>query len=98
MLRSVEVQDPSFRKSTVIVRFARVGLDAFPMCHPQVIRSRMLMRHDAGNTLKSQDNHEGSRVLLLNPVECAIFGALEFANSIRPFLARQVIPAKTLLA
>jgi hypothetical protein len=36
------------------------------------------MRHDVGNTLKFQDNHEGSRALPLNPVECGIsdFGGL----------------------
>jgi hypothetical protein len=31
------------------------------------------MRHDGGNTLKSQDNHEGLRALPLNPVECGYF-------------------------
>ena len=28
------------------------------------------MRHDGGNTLKSQDNHEWLRTLPLNPMEC----------------------------
>src|SRR6266852_5521678 len=56
-----------------MVRFARVGLAAVPMCYPSVIRSRRLMEHDEGNTLKSQDNHEGLRALPLNSVECAIF-------------------------
>jgi hypothetical protein len=41
-----------------------------PRCHPSVLRSRQLMRHDGGNTLKSQDNHEGLRTLPLNPMEC----------------------------
>jgi len=53
------------------VRFSRVGLAAVPMCHPSVIRSRQLMRHDVDNTLKSQDNHEWLRTLPLNPMECA---------------------------
>ena len=55
-----------------MVRFSRVGLAAVPMCHPQVIRSRKLMRHDGGNTLKSQDNREGLRALPLNPMECDV--------------------------
>src|SRR5712691_3649288 len=54
----------------VMVRFVRVCLDAFPMCHPQVIRSRKLMRHNGGNTLKYQDNCEGLKTLPLNPMEC----------------------------
>src|SRR5712691_44962 len=53
-----------------MVRFARVGLAAVTMCYPSVIRSRRLMEHDEGNTLKSQDNHEGLRALPLNSVEC----------------------------
>jgi hypothetical protein len=32
------------------------------MCHPQVIKSRQLMKHDGGNTLKYQDNCEGLRI------------------------------------
>src|SRR6266446_7791033 len=52
-----------------MVRFARVALVAVPMCHPHVIRSRKLMRHDEGNALKSQDNYEGLRALPLNPGE-----------------------------
>jgi hypothetical protein len=28
----------------------------WPMCHPQIIRSRQLMQYDEGNSLKSQDN------------------------------------------
>ena len=52
--------------------FAR-RLAAVPMCHPQVIRSRQLMRHDGGNTLKSQDHREGLRTLPLNPMECGLF-------------------------
>jgi hypothetical protein len=31
------------------------------------------MGHDEGNTLKSQDNHEGLRALPLNSVECENF-------------------------
>src|SRR5205809_5462927 len=42
----------------VMVRFSRVGLAAVPMCHPQVIRSRQLIRHDGGNALKSQDHRD----------------------------------------
>src|SRR5262245_18895509 len=53
-----------------MVRFSRVGLATVPMCHPSVIRSRQLMRHDGGNTLKSQDNHEWLRTLPRNPMEC----------------------------
>jgi hypothetical protein len=55
----------------VRVRFSRVGLAAVSMYHPSVIGSRPLMRHDEGNTLKSQDNREGLRALPLNPMECA---------------------------
>ena len=43
--------------------------------HPQVIRSRKLMRHDGGNTMKYQDHREGLRTLPLNSVECEIFWA-----------------------
>lgn len=53
--------------------FLRVGLTAVPMCYPSVIRSRQLMGHNEGNTLKSQANHEGRRALLLNSVEYGIF-------------------------
>jgi hypothetical protein len=35
-----------------MVRLYRVRVAAWAMCHPQVIRSRQLMRHDGGNTLK----------------------------------------------
>jgi hypothetical protein len=31
------------------------------------------MRHDGGNTLKSQDHHEWLRTLPLNPGECVIY-------------------------
>jgi hypothetical protein len=31
------------------------------------------MRHDGGDTLKSQDYHAGLRVLPLKAMECAIF-------------------------
>src|SRR5712691_6471652 len=54
-----------------MVRFSRIGLAAVPMCHPQVIRSLKLRRHDGGNALKSQDNCEELRALPLNWVECA---------------------------
>jgi hypothetical protein len=40
---------------------------------PYVIRSRQLRRHDGGNTLKSQDHHEGLRPLPRNAMECGIF-------------------------
>src|SRR5882724_7946969 len=56
-----------------MVRFSRVSLAAVPMCHPSVIRSRPLMRHHGGNTLKSQDHHEGLRALPRNPMECVRF-------------------------
>src|SRR5215831_5908154 len=62
----------SLRKSMVMVRFSRVGLAAVPMCHPQVIRSRQLIRHDGGNASKSQDNREGLRALPLKAMECGI--------------------------
>jgi hypothetical protein len=32
-----------------------------------------LMRHHGGNTLQSQDHHEGLRALLLKAMECAFF-------------------------
>src|SRR5215813_13958655 len=60
----------SLRKSTVMVRFVRVGLAAVPMCHPQVIRSRQRIRHDGGNAWKSQDHREGLRPLPLKSMEC----------------------------
>src|SRR5215475_5141362 len=60
----------SLRKSTVMVRFARVGLAAVPICHPQVIRSRQRIRHDGGNAWKSQDHREGLRPLPLKAMEC----------------------------
>jgi hypothetical protein len=60
----------SSRKSTVMGRFARVGLAAVPMCHPSVIRSRQLRRPDVGHTLTSQDHHEWLGTLPLNPMEC----------------------------
>src|SRR6266446_5600560 len=78
-----------------MVRFSRVGLAAVPMCHPSVIRSRKLMRHNGSNTLKSQDNREGRRALPLNSMECGyasdavrteLFSDPRglFANSTRP--------------
>src|SRR5262245_9942038 len=59
-----------------MVRFSRVGLAAVPMCHPFMIGSRQLMRHDGGNVLKSQDHCEGLRTSPLNPVECDILRTL----------------------
>jgi hypothetical protein len=50
----------------------RICLDTLPMCHPQVTRSRHLIRHDVGNTLKYQDNHERLQTLPLNPGECGL--------------------------
>jgi hypothetical protein len=43
------------------------------MCHPQVIVSRPLIRHDGGNILKYQDNRAGLQRLPLNPMECGFF-------------------------
>jgi hypothetical protein len=40
------------------------------MCHPQVIRSRQLMRHAGSNTVTYQDHREGFRTLPRNSVEC----------------------------
>src|SRR5438445_3497523 len=57
----------------MMVRFSRVGLAAAPMCHPSVVRSRQLMGHDEGNTLKSQDYREGLRALPLKAMECVFF-------------------------
>src|SRR5262249_30934520 len=56
-----------------MVRFTLVALAAVPMCHPSVIRCRKLMRHDEGNTLRSQDHREELRALPRNRVECALF-------------------------
>src|SRR5262245_1616158 len=53
-----------------MVRFARVRLAAVLMCPPSVIRCCTLMRHNGGNTLKSQDHHEGLRALPLKAMEC----------------------------
>jgi hypothetical protein len=39
------------------------------MCYPAVIKSRTLMGHAEGHTLKSQDHHEELRALPLNPME-----------------------------
>jgi hypothetical protein len=50
-----------------------------PMCYPQIIRSRQLMRYDGDNTLQYQDNREGLRTLPLNAMECDYFqGKSEF--------------------
>jgi hypothetical protein len=53
-----------------MVRFARVGLAAVPMCHPSVIRSRQRMRRHGGDTVKYQDNRQGLRPLPLKSIEC----------------------------
>src|SRR5262249_62185649 len=55
-----------------MVRFTLVALAAVPMCHPSVIRCRKLMRHDEGNTLRSQDHREELRALPRNRVECGM--------------------------
>src|SRR5215471_4494167 len=60
----------SLRKSTVMVRFSRVGFAAVPMCYPSVIRPQKLRRHSGGNASKSQDHCEGLRVLPQNEMEC----------------------------
>src|SRR2546426_104824 len=59
-----------------MVRFSRIGLAAVPMCHPSVIRSCQLMRHNGGNALKSQDHCEGLRALPLKSMECGILQRL----------------------
>src|SRR4029453_6937540 len=56
-----------------MVRFSRVRLAAVLMCPPSVIRCCTLMRHNGGNTLKSQDRHEGLRALPLKAMECGQF-------------------------
>jgi hypothetical protein len=61
-----------------MVRFSRFGLAAVSMCHPSVVRSRQLMGHDEGNTLKSQDNREGLSALPLKAMECG-FAEFEWA-------------------
>src|SRR5713101_3720167 len=77
-----------------MVRFSRVGLAAVPMCYPSVIRSRKLMGHDEGNTLKSQDNHEGLRALPLNSVECGFFPIIErFSMGVRALIMASATPA-----
>jgi hypothetical protein len=40
------------------------------MCHPHVLRSLELRRHNGRNTLKSQDNRGGLGTLPRNPGEC----------------------------
>src|SRR5262247_1963464 len=63
----------SLRKSTVIVRFSRVGLAAVPMCDPQVIRCRELMRHHEGHVAPAHANRDGLRALPRNAMECEIY-------------------------
>ena len=60
----------SSRKSTVMVRFARVCLAAGLMCHPQVLEARKWMKDEEVNTLKSCDNHRGLKTLPRNVMEC----------------------------
>src|SRR5688572_17953043 len=67
----------------VMVRFVRVCLAALSMCHPQVIVSRQLIRHDGGNILKYQDNRAGLQRLPLNPMECGIFCRAHVSTSIK---------------
>jgi hypothetical protein len=57
-------------KSTVMVRLCHIRVAAVPMCSPQIIRSRQLMRYDGDNTLQYQDNREGLRTLPRNAMEC----------------------------
>ena len=58
------------------------------MSHPQVLKSRKLMKDDEGNTLKSYDNHEGLKTLPLNAMECAILNSttLESNKSVAWFV------------
>src|SRR5215813_6305594 len=56
-----------------MVRFSRVCLVAVLMGPPQVIRSRQRMKHDGGNTLRSQDNRAEFKALPRNAMECALF-------------------------
>jgi hypothetical protein len=51
----------------------QISLAVLPICYPQLIRSQKLMRHNGGNTLKSQDHREGFRTLLRNPMKCEFF-------------------------
>src|SRR5215471_12511898 len=55
-----------------MVRFSRVRLAAMLMCPPSGIRGCTLMRHNGGNTLQSQDHHEGLRALPLKAMECGV--------------------------
>src|SRR6267142_1501948 len=70
----------------VMVRFVRVCLAALSMCHPQVIVSRPLIRHDGGNILKYQDNRAGLQRLSLNPMECGI--STLYVGKTRPYAPR----------
>src|SRR5215831_270416 len=54
-----------------MVRLARGCLAWLRIGLPQVVRSRERMRHDGGDTLKSQDYHAGLRGLPLKAMECA---------------------------
>src|SRR4029453_17062639 len=55
-----------------MVRFSRVRLAAVLMGPPSVIRCCTLRRHNGGNTLKSQDHHEGLRALPLKAMESSM--------------------------
>jgi hypothetical protein len=44
----------------------------WPMCHPQILRSRQLSRHHGGHTWKSQDDCEGLGMLPLKAMECGV--------------------------
>jgi hypothetical protein len=59
-----------------MVRLCRIRVAAVPMCYPQIIRSRQLMRYDGDNTLQYQDNREGLRTLPLNAMECGYFRSM----------------------
>src|SRR5262249_8412843 len=74
----------------VMVRFSRVGLAAVPMCHPQVIRSRQLIRHDGGNASKSQDNREGLRALPLKAMECGFIWELDCGKKDRRLFKKAI--------
>src|SRR5438067_1454657 len=65
-----------------MVRLARVS--AFSMCHPQLIRSHQLTRHNGGNTLKSQGNRKGRRAPPLNWVECGFCPKIELCDIYGP--------------
>ena|SRR5215510_2822224 len=65
-----------------MVRLVRGCLAWLRIGLPQVIRSRERMRHDGGDTLKSQDYHAGLRVLPLKAMECGIYGCRQIMERI----------------